>query len=194
VDFSKMPRQAVLDAEDDGEEAPEAIPAELATAVTPGTDEVNEAIDGITRSRGKKGLKVHKEQLLAQLGASAAVPTPNRDEIFAAFFERTTPFWMSMARESVEGKTTDRRLKREASNFAKHRYAEAKELLEQLRLVEEREKEEAKFFRERRLQKEKEWEEYEAQQQREEADEENEAEATKAHEGEEEETEQTAAE
>lgn len=166
VDFAKMPRQAVLDSDDDGEDAPDAIPAELAMEVTPGADEVNEAIDGVTRSRGKKGLKVHKEQLLAQLGASAAVPTPAHDETFAAFFERTTPFWLSTARESVEGKCTDRRLRREASDFAKHRYNEAKELLEQLRLVEEREKEEAKFFRERRLQKEKEWEEYEAQQQR----------------------------
>lgn len=168
VDFGKMPRQAVPDSEDDGDEAPEAIPAELAVEVTPGAAEVSEAIDGVTRSRGKKGLKVHKEQLLAQLGASAAVPTPEREESFADFFERTMPFWMTTARESVEGKTTDRRLKREASEFAKHRYVEAKELLEQLRLVEEREAEEAKFFRERRLQKEKEWEEYEAQQQREE--------------------------
>lgn len=175
VDFGKMPRQVIPDSEDDGEEAPEAIPAELAVEVTPAADEVNEAVDGVTRSRGKKGLKVHKEQLLAQLGASAVVPTPERGETFAAFFERTTPFWMTMARESVEGKTTDRRLKREASEFAKHRYTEAKELLEQLHLVEEREKEEAKFFRERRLQKEKEWEEYEAQLQQE---------GDKAHEGE----------
>ncbi|KPA77763.1 hypothetical protein ABB37_06601 [Leptomonas pyrrhocoris] len=166
VDFGKMPRQALLDSEDDGEDAPEAIPAELAVEVTPAAEEVSEAIDGVTRSRGKKGLKVHKEQLLAQLGASATVPTPEREETFAAFFERTLPFWMTTARESVESKTSDRRLKREASEFARHRYTEAKELLEQLRLVEEREKEEANFFRERRLQKEKEWEEYEAQQQR----------------------------
>ncbi|KPI89344.1 hypothetical protein ABL78_1573 [Leptomonas seymouri] len=167
VDFGKMPRQALLGSEDDGEEAPHAIPAELEMEVTPAAAEVSEAIDGVTHSRGKKGLKVHKEQLLAQLGASAAVPTPERDESFVTFFERTMPFWTTTARESVEIRMTERRLKREASEFAKHRYAEAKELLEQLRLVEEREKEEAKFFRERRLQKEKEWEEYMAQQEEE---------------------------
>ncbi|KAG5482457.1 hypothetical protein CUR178_05596 [Leishmania enriettii] len=165
VNFGNMPREPVLDSEDDGDEAPEAIPKELAVEVTPSVAAVTDVIDAITRT-GKKGLKVHKEQLLAQLGASAAVPTPEKDEAFAAFFARTSPFWMITARESVEGKCSDHRLKREATEFAKQRFYEARELLAQLQLVEDREREEAKFFRERRLQKEKEWEEYEEAQRR----------------------------
>ncbi|KAK7198292.1 Galactose oxidase, central domain (DUF4110) [Novymonas esmeraldas] len=164
VHFADMPREPQLGSDDDGDEAPDAIPAELAVEVTPGTAEVASAIDGITRT-GKKGLKVHKEQLLAQLGASAAVPTPLKDEGFGDFFARTSTFWMGTARESVEGKTTERRLKKEATQFARHRFQEARELLAQLQLVEDREREEANFFRERRLQKEREWEAYEAAQQ-----------------------------
>ncbi|KAG5504142.1 hypothetical protein JIQ42_05974 [Leishmania sp. Namibia] len=165
VNFGNMPRELVLDSEDDGDEAPEAIPKELAVEVTLSVAAVTNVIDAITRT-GKKGLKVHKEQLLAQLGASAAVPTPEKDEAFAAFFARTSPFWMTTARESVEGKCSDRRLKREATEFAKQRFYEARELLAQLQLVEDREREEAEFFRKRRLQKEKEWEEYEEAQRR----------------------------
>ncbi|KAG5481931.1 hypothetical protein LSCM1_05641 [Leishmania martiniquensis] len=165
VDFGKMPREQELDSGDDGDEAPDAMPAELAVEVTPSVAGVAAVIDSITRT-GKKGLKVHKEQLLAQLGASAAVPTPAKEETFAAFFARTSPFWMNTARESVEGQCSDRRLTREATEFAKQRFAEARELLTQLQLVEDREKEEAKFFRERRLRKEKEWEEYEEAQRR----------------------------
>ncbi|KAG5508708.1 hypothetical protein JKF63_05206 [Porcisia hertigi] len=165
VKFGNMMREPVLDSEDDGDEAPEAIPAELAMEVTPSAANVAEALDGITRT-GKKGLKVHKEQLMAQLSTSAAVPTPGKNETFAAFFSRTLTFWMEMARESVEGNRGDRRLKRKAKDFAKLRFEEAQQLLAQLQLVEEREREEAKFFQERRLQKEKEWEEYEEAQRR----------------------------
>ncbi|AIN96885.1 hypothetical protein LPMP_160090 [Leishmania panamensis] len=165
VHFGNMSREPVPNSEDDGDEAPEAIPAELAMRVTPSVEGVADAIAGITRT-GKKGLRVHKAQLLAQLGASAAVPTPQTEETFAAFFARTSSFWLNTARESVEGKCTDRHLKKEAAEFAKQRFYEARELLAQLQLVEDCEKEEAKFFRERRLQKEKEWEEYEEAQRR----------------------------
>ncbi|GET87361.1 hypothetical protein, conserved [Leishmania tarentolae] len=165
VNFGNMPREPVLEPEDEGDEAPEAIPAEIAMEVTPSVEGVADAISGITRT-GKKGLKVHKEQLLAQLGVSAAVPTPEKEETLAAFFARTSSFWMNTARDSVEGKCTDRRLKKEAMEFAKQRFYEARELLAQLQLVEQREREEANFFRERRLQKEREWEEYEEAQRR----------------------------
>ncbi|CAG9572042.1 conserved hypothetical protein [Leishmania major strain Friedlin] len=165
VNFGNMPREPVLDPEDEGNEAPEAIPAELAMEVTPSVAGVADAVAGITRT-GKKGLKVHKEQLLAQLGASSAVPTPEREETFTAFFARTSSFWMSTARESVEGRCTDRRVTKEATEFAKQRFYEARELLAQLQLVEDREREEVKFFRERRLRKEREWEEYEEAQRR----------------------------
>lgn len=160
VDFGAMPRQQLLDPADDTEEAPEAIPAELATDVTPGHAE----IDFLTRVEGKKGLQVHKAQLLAQLGASSAVPTPEKDETFQAFFERTETFWAAIAKESIEGKASVRRVRKEASEFARRRYHEARELLSQLQMVEEREAEEVKFFRERRQQKEREWEEYEQEQ------------------------------
>ncbi|ORC89973.1 kelch repeat-containing protein [Trypanosoma theileri] len=148
--------------EDDGDEAPMAIPAELDTAVTPAIN----IVEGITTVKGKKGLKVHKEQLLAQLAAGAAVPTPQKDEKTSDFFARTAPFWIAMAKESFEEnesskKKSERRIQKQASLFANRRYHEAKRLLEQLRLVEEREEEEARFFRERREQKEREWEEYE---------------------------------
>lgn len=149
---------------DDGDEAPEAIPAELDTNATPALDEV----DGITIVKGKKGLKVHKEQLVAQLSASCGVPTPLMNESAAEFLTRTSAFWTTMAEESFKdaGNTkpqSERRIQKEAGRFANRRYREAKKLLEQLRLVEEREEEEARFFRELRRQKEKEWEEYEQQ-------------------------------
>ncbi|KAH9580913.1 hypothetical protein LSM04_001972 [Trypanosoma melophagium] len=147
---------------DDGDEAPMAIPAELDTAVTPAIN----IVESITTVKGKKGLKVHKEQLLAQLGAGAALPTPQQDERTSDFFLRTAPFWIAMAKESFEEnenskKKSERRIQKQASLFANRRYHEAKRLLEQLRLVEEREEEEARFFRERREQKEREWEEHE---------------------------------
>ncbi|CCW64961.1 unnamed protein product [Phytomonas sp. EM1] len=157
---------AMVDDEMNGDEAPEAIPAELEMEATPGHAEVAGVIDHITHTRGKKGLHVHKAQLLAQLNSSAAVPTPTREEPFRQFFERTQAFWTATAKEAHQGTRSDRRVKKEASIFARRRYDETKELLAQLALVEEREREEARFFKERRLQKEKEWEEYEREQQR----------------------------
>ncbi|EPY18729.1 kelch repeat-containing protein [Strigomonas culicis] len=166
VDFSQMPRQVLLDEDDDGEEAPEAIPAELDTEMTPNAGDI---ADALTKRKGKKGLQVHKEQLLAQLSDSAVVPTPQREEVFDAFWSRSSAFWLEMAKESLEGNASPKQLNKDATSFAKRRFHEAKELLKQLRLVEEREEEEARFFRERRRQKEKEWEEYEAQLQRDQA-------------------------
>ncbi|KEG08977.1 kelch repeat-containing protein [Trypanosoma grayi] len=162
VDLGRIPRE--LQEGDDGDEAPLAIPAELNAAVTLS----REVVDGITTVKGKKGLKVHKEQLLAQLSAGFSVPTPLKEENAAEFFTRTTPFWLSMAKESLEdgGSTkrqSERRIQKLAGQFSQRRYNEAKKLLEQLRLVEEREEEEARFFRERREQKEREWEAYEQQ-------------------------------
>ncbi|EAN89374.1 hypothetical protein C3747_90g188 [Trypanosoma cruzi] len=160
VDFSRIPRS--LEDGDNDDEPPQVIPAELDTAVTPARD----IVDGITTVKGKKGLKIHKEQLLAQLGGGSAVPTPLREETPALFFERTTAFWVSIATESFAdagGNTrqSEKRIYRRAMRFAFLRYHEAKKLLEQLRLVEEREEEETRFFKERREQKEKEWEEHE---------------------------------
>nr|CCC90695.1 conserved hypothetical protein [Trypanosoma congolense IL3000] len=155
----------VLDPEDDGDEAPDAIPAELDVNVTPAHDEV----DGITTTKGKKGLKVHKEQLMAQLSAGCGVPTPLNNESAAEFLLRTSEFWTAMAKESFRDsgnakRQSDRRIQKEASRFANRRYREAKKLLEQLKVVEKREVEEARFLREWRRQKEQEWEEYERQQ------------------------------
>lgn len=147
---------------DDDSEPPQVIPAELDTDVTPGRD----VVDGITTVRGKKGLKVHKEQLLAQLGSNSSVPTPDRDENRADFFLRTKSFWISMATESLEGaceanQVSERQVHTQATHFANRRHREVMKLLEQLRVVEEYEKEEARFFRERRERKAKEWEAYE---------------------------------
>nr|CCC48135.1 conserved hypothetical protein, fragment [Trypanosoma vivax Y486] len=163
-DLSSAKHSSVSFAVDDGDEAPQAIPAELDEGVTPGREEM----DGITTVKGKKGLKVHKEQLLAQLSTGCGVPVPMKDESASQFFERTSPFWMSMAEESFKDvcgakQQSERRIRKEASRFASRRYRETKKLLEQLRLVEEREVEEARFFRELREQKEKEWEAYERQ-------------------------------
>lgn len=165
VDFSEMPCEKLLDPTDNGDEAPEAIPAELLEGVTPDHHEIAGAVEFMTRIRGKKGLQVHKAQLLAQLGASAAVPTPQKQETIQSFFDRTQAFWMATAKDSFEDDVAARRLKREATQFARRRFHEAKELLAQLALVEEREQEEAQFFRERREQKEREWAEYDRAQQ-----------------------------
>eukprot|EP00796_Vickermania_ingenoplastis_P007092 gene7092-5026_t len=144
--------------------APEVIPAELHYDATPSLQDLPKSVDALTRT-GKKGLKVHKEQLLAQLDSSSAVPTPKPSETFVEFHNRSSSFWEKTVRDSHDGPVKDRRVKKEAVEFSRRRYHEAKELLDQLRIVEEHEREEAKFMKERRLQKEKEWEEWERQQQ-----------------------------
>ncbi|RNF17034.1 kelch repeat-containing protein [Trypanosoma conorhini] len=173
VDFARIPR--ALEDGDNDDEPPQVVPAELDAAVTPSLD----VVDGITKVKGKKGLKVHKEQLLAQLGSGSAVPTPLRDESPAAFFERTTTFWVSMATESFEDakskqRQSEKQIHKQAKGFAYRRYHEANRLLAQLRLVQEREEEEVRFFKERREQKEKEWEAHERQLADEDEDDDNE--------------------
>ncbi|RNF02437.1 kelch repeat-containing protein [Trypanosoma rangeli] len=162
VDLACIPR--ALEDGDNDDEPPQVVPAELDTAVTPS----REIVDCVTTVKGKKGLKVHKEQLLAQLGSGSAVPTPLKDETPAVFFQRTTDFWVSMASESFEDLKTkqrqsEKRVHKQAMGFAYRRYHEANRLLEQLRIVQEREEEEARFFKERREKKEEEWEAYERQ-------------------------------
>lgn len=151
--------------EDEDEMVPDVIPAEWHVDVTPSLGNIPKAVDAITRT-GKKGLKVHKEQLLAQLSSVCGVPTPHADETFAQFHSRTAPFWEKTVLDANDGKIKEKKMKKEAVEFSRRRYQEAKELLDQLRIVEEHEREELKFMRERRLQKEKEWEEWEKEQKR----------------------------
>lgn len=175
------------DEDDDGDGAaqpdecpPDAIPLELDHAMTPGHEEIAGAtVDGRTTIRGKKGMQMHKAQLLAQLDASSLVPTPKAGEALVDFFARTSSFWVSMAAEasgipldtaknkSSGSKHDDRNLKRattEGQRFCKTRYDEAIVLMEQLRIVEEREKEEAIFFKQMREKKQQDWEEEEQRQ------------------------------
>jgi hypothetical protein len=150
-------QQGCLDPQSD--DVPCVVPLDDELTAFPST-----SVDGRTMVRGKRGMKVHKEQLLAQLGASASVPTPlNPTEGFRDFFARTQNFWMSMAAECLfEENLVDnlsdkqrRKCTTEGRRYAAQRHREAVELMEQLRLVEEREKEEAEFFRRLREAKEK---------------------------------------
>lgn len=145
---------------------PTVIPVELPYESTPKLQELRKKdVDGITRT-GKNGLKVHKDELLALLNSiSSTVPTPERDETLLQFFERTSTFWEETVQKSSDKALKPRRLRKEAVEFCRRRFREAKELLEQIRLVEEQEREEIKFLRQRRLEKEKEWDEWEKEQQ-----------------------------
>lgn len=156
--------------EDDGDgeengagdgEVPALIPAAIDHYATPALDELPSQ-DGLKRT-GKKGLKVHKEQLLAQLGTASSVPTPTSEETFQTFYTRTDSFWLAMARDAHDGKRKEKKVVSEAVEFARRRFHEAKELLQQLSIVEEHERMEIAFFRERREEKEREWEEWRRQ-------------------------------
>lgn len=151
-----------LDAEND---IPDVVPIELPHEVTPNLyDLPKRAVDGLTRTE-KKGLKVHKEELFALLrSTSSAVPAPEKEESFQEFYQRTSDFWENTVKDSSEQRLKKKQLKNEAVEFCRRRFREVRELLEQIRLVDEQEKEEAKFLHQRRLEKEKEWEEWERQQ------------------------------
>lgn len=121
-----------------------------------------------TTGGNKRGMKVHKAQLLAQLAADAAVPTPlSLEETNEEFYERTHEFWLTMAAESLFGvsdptalSSRDRkRCRNESVHYAASRHEEATILMEQLRIVEEREKEEEAYFKEMRERKKREWDE-----------------------------------
>lgn len=145
---------------------PHVIPIELPHEATPSLlDLRKKEVDGITRT-AKKGLKVHKQELLALLSSTGSgVPAPTPEESLMNFYERTSAFWQKIVRESSSKQMKERKLKKEAVEFSRRRFLEVRELLEQVRLVEEQEKEEAKFLQQRRLEKEREWEEWERQQQ-----------------------------
>lgn len=124
---------------------------------------------GRTMVKGKKGMKLHKEQLESQLGAKSSIPTPLTEaETFKDFYNRTEDFWLKTSFESfVEMQTANetaasstppptdvtdlpekdqRRVKVDGQRFARLRYNEAIELMKQLAICEARQKEEAEYF------------------------------------------------
>ncbi|CUG92685.1 Hypothetical protein, putative [Bodo saltans] len=150
-------------------------PAELDQHITPSVDEIGggAATAGGRLMGGKRGMQAHKAQLVAQLGSGSVVPTPTAGETLSDFFRRTEDFWMKTAAECLFGLATiedvdglgakdARRCRSEALSYCRTRHDEAIVLMEQLRIVEEREKEEAEFFKKLRAEKEKVWEQSEA--------------------------------
>jgi hypothetical protein len=159
---------------------PEALhddtPAELDQHMTPGYDEIGTTNNtaGARLMGGKRGMQAHKAQLLAQLGTGSLVPTPTVGEALSDFFRRTEDFWMLTAAECLFGIASlqevdglgvkdARRCRSEALSYCRTRHDEAIVLMEQLRIVEDREKEEAEFFKKLRAEKEKVWEEQAAE-------------------------------
>eukprot|EP00742_Colponemidia_sp_Colp-10_P013440 GILJ01015180.1.p1 GENE.GILJ01015180.1~~GILJ01015180.1.p1 ORF type:complete len:635 (-),score=137.41 GILJ01015180.1:43-1947(-) len=120
---------------------------------------------GRTTVKGKKGMKLHKEQLESQLGSKSSIPTPlTTEEPFKEFYTRTEDFWIQTSlqsfaelQESTAASSAplelssvpekdQRRIKIDSQRFARLRYNEATELMKQLAIVEERQKEEVEYF------------------------------------------------
>lgn len=132
---------------------------------------------GRTTVKGKKGMKLHKEQLESQLGAKSSIPTPlSEEEAFKDFYTRTEAFWMKTSFDSfieLQAASSNaeataatpeltslpekdqRRIKIDSQRFARLRYNEAIELMKQLAICEARQKEEAEYFANLRAQKRK---------------------------------------
>lgn len=144
--------------EDDSDEAPELAPAAppAATAST-GLKEEEVAqlgLDGRKTVKGKIGRKVHKDQLKAQLGSTAIVPSPTLGESVKEFFRRTREFWMQSALEAL-GDVGEKTLEKTGFKFCQLRYTEAMTLMEQIEQVEEAQKAEDEWIREHLAQKRK---------------------------------------
>jgi hypothetical protein len=139
------------DGEDDEGAAP-AAGSKLARAVLAQAAAAD--CDARTNIQGKAGLKKHKAQLEQQLSASNAVPAPfDVDESAAAFFERTKMFWLNQAAEvrgldaSDPKVAADRKVRKQAIEFAKMRHGEAIALMRQLTEIEEQQRVEAEALK-----------------------------------------------
>lgn len=142
--------------EDDGDECPVGVPISLA--------DIGQDVTSKTSIVGKKGMKLHKAQLEAQLGAQSTVPTPlSAEEGPRDFYVRTEGFWLAMAAESLFPDHPGGYLKlapkqhkkcvKEAGMYCRLRFDEAIALIEQLKYVEEQRRVEEEYFKNVREQK-----------------------------------------
>ena len=155
--------------DDDDDECPQVVPADIGHEATPGGIPSARAggADGpadFRKTAAKRGLQSHKQQLQCQLSAESTVPTPLVNENLRDFFARTEPFWLKNASDALFGNAEEqkklspmqgKRCRSEAMKFARIRFDDAAQLVEQLRLIEEREKEEVVLFQQLREQRRK---------------------------------------
>jgi hypothetical protein len=139
-----------------GEDCPVGVPITLA--------DLGQEVGSKTSIVGKKGMKLHRAQLEAQLGAQSAVPTPlSVEEGPRDFYNRTEAFWLAMAVEALFPDHPGGYLKlapkqhkkctKEAGMYCRMRYDEAIALMEQLKYVEEQRRVEEEYFKNVREQK-----------------------------------------
>ena len=175
VDVKAALARGAADDDEEDEDEGEAVGGQLDEA--PIAVPLDDIPLGRTMVKGKKGMKLHKEQLESQLGAKSSIPTPlSEEEPFKEFYTRTEEFWLRTSFESfveLQAATCEsgeapapidkaslsdkdqRRIKIDAQRFSRLRYNEAIDLMKQLAICEARQKEEAEYFANLRAQKKK---------------------------------------